>query len=155
SAYRTAPVLPNPRRDAEAVAKVLREIGFEADTAMDLDRDGMIKALHAFRDKADRADWALIYYAGHGIEIDRNNYLIPTDAKLAAARDEKSGAGPSDDRLPAVGGARVLRLVLLDACRNNPFKDRMHRTAAVTTRSLTDRGLAPAPEPGPGTLVVY
>jgi tetratricopeptide (TPR) repeat protein len=153
SSYRAAPFLPNPRRDAEAVANALRQTGFQnVDLAMDLDRDGMVKALRSFRDRADHADWALIYYAGHGIEIDHRNYLIPTDAKLGDDRDVKAETVSDEELLSTVGGAKLLRLVLLDACRNNPFKDQMHRT--VATRGL-DRGLAPPPESKPGTLIVY
>jgi tetratricopeptide (TPR) repeat protein len=154
SQYRSAAFLPNPRRDAQAVADALRQDGFQSvELAMDLDRDGMVKALRAFRDQADRADWALVYYAGHGIEIDRINYLIPTDAKLRDDRDVTTETISYEEMLSAAGGARVLRIVVLDACRANPFKDQMRRTA--TSRSGIDRGLAPPPESKPGTLVVY
>jgi tetratricopeptide (TPR) repeat protein len=152
SHYRAAPVLPNPLRDAAAVAEALREVGFEVDTATDLDRDAMVKALHAFRDKADKADWALVYFAGHGIEIERANYLIPTDAKLTDDRDVKTEAVSAGELLSTVGNARELQLVVLDACRSNPFKDQMRRSAV--TRAV-DRGLAPPPETRPGTLIVY
>jgi uncharacterized caspase-like protein len=112
----------------------------------------MVKALKAFRDQADQADWALIYFAGHGIEIERINYLIPTDARIIDDRDIKAETVSYEELLTTVGGARMLRIVVLDACRNNPFKDQMRRTAS---RSVTDRGLAPPPETNPGTLVVY
>jgi tetratricopeptide (TPR) repeat protein len=154
AAYRAAPALSNPRRDAEAVAEALKHAGFQTvELAVDLDRDGMVKALRAFRREADRADWALIYFAGHGIEIDRVNYLIPVDAQLADDRDVTAETVSYDDLVNTVGGARALRLIILDACRNNPFKDRMHR--AVASRSAADRGLAPPPEPEAGTLVAY
>jgi hypothetical protein len=154
SEYRSAPVLPNPRRDAGAVADALRQDGFQAvELATDLDRDGMMKALRAFRDRADNADWAVVYFAGHGIEIERVNYLIPVDARLRDDRDVKAETVSYEDLLTATGGARALRIIVLDACRNNPFKDRMRRT--VASRSATDRGLAAPPETEPGTLVVY
>jgi tetratricopeptide (TPR) repeat protein len=154
SAYRAVPALPNPRRDAETVAAALRETGFQrVELAMDLDRDGMVKALRAFREQADRADWALIYFAGHGIEINRINYLIPVDATLADDRDVKAQTVSYEELLEAVDGAAMLRLVVLDACRDNPFKGRMHRTDA--SRGGLSRGLAPPPEMAPGTLVVY
>jgi uncharacterized caspase-like protein len=111
-----------------------------------------VRALRSFRDKADQADWALIYFAGHGIEIDRVNYLIPTDARLADDRDVKTETVSYEEMLIAVGGAKALRLVLLDACRDNPFRDQMRRIAS--TRGVT-RGLAPPPESKPGTLVVF
>jgi uncharacterized caspase-like protein len=154
SAYRAAAFLPNPRRDAQAVADALRQSGFQAvELALDLDRDGMVKALRSFRDQADKADWALIYYAGHGIEIDRVNYLIPTDARLIDDRDVKIETISYEELLSTVNGAHALRIVVLDACRVNPFKDQMRRTMA--SRSAIDRGLAPPPESQPGTLVVY
>jgi uncharacterized caspase-like protein len=154
SQYRSVAFLPNPRRDASAVADALRQVGFETVAlTMDLDRDAMVKVLQSFRDKADQADWALIYFAGHGIEIDRVNYLVPTDARLLDDRDVKAETVSYEELLSTVNGARALRLVLLDACRVNPFKDKMRRT--VATRGATDRGLAPPPESKPGTLVVY
>jgi hypothetical protein len=154
SEYRSAPVLPNPRRDAGAVADALRLAGFQAvELATDLDRDGMMKALRAFRDRADKADWAVVYFAGHGIEIERVNYLIPVDARLRDDRDVKAETVSYEELLSAAGGARALRVIVLDACRNNPFKDRMRRT--IASRSATDRGLTAPPETEPGTLVVY
>jgi hypothetical protein len=155
SAYRSAAFLPNPRRDAQAVADALRQVGFQTvELAMDLDREAMVKALRAFRGQADHADWALIYFAGHGIEINRVNYLIPIDAKLVDDRDVNDETVSYESVLRAIGGARALRLLVLDACRVNPFKDRMRRSIAL--RSPTDRGLAPPPEDTePGTMVVY
>jgi tetratricopeptide (TPR) repeat protein len=154
SAYRAAPVLPNPRRDAEAIAEALRQAGFTTvDLALDLDRAGMVKALQAFRDEADRADWAMVYFAGHGIEIDRVNYLIPVDAQLHDDRDVEAETVSYRELLKTVDGARALRLVVLDACRNNPFKERMRRS--LTMRSTVDRGLAAPSQLEPGTLVVY
>jgi tetratricopeptide (TPR) repeat protein len=154
SEYRAVPALANPRRDAGAVADALRQDGFQTvELAIDLDHDAMLKALRAFRDQADRADWALVYFAGHGIEINRVNYLIPVDAKLLDDRDVKAETVSYEDVVTTVGGARALRLIVLDACRVNPFKEHMRR--AIATRSPTDRGLAPPPEPEPGMMVVY
>jgi tetratricopeptide (TPR) repeat protein len=153
SQYRSVPFLPNPRRDAAAVAEALRQVGFQVQLVMDLDRDGMVKALRSFRDQADQADWGLIYFAGHGIEIERVNYLVPTDARLLDDRDVKAETVSYEELLSTVTGARALRLILLDACRVNPFKDQMRRT--VASRGATDRGLARPPETQPGTLVVY
>jgi tetratricopeptide (TPR) repeat protein len=155
SAYQSAAYLPNPRRDAQAVADTLRQSGFQTvQLAVDLDRDAMIKALSSFRDRADNADWALIYFAGHGIEINGINYLIPVDAKLADERDVEAETVPYEDLLSTVERAKVLRLIILDACRINPFKERMRRNGAPS-RGGGVRGLAPPPESEPGTLVVY
>jgi tetratricopeptide (TPR) repeat protein len=154
SQYRSEAFLPNPRRDAKAVADALRQVGFQSvELKMNLDRDAMLKALRAFRDQADKADWALIYFAGHGIEINRVNYLIPIDAKLLDDRDVQTETVSYEELLPAAGGAKMLRLIVLDACRVNPFKDTMRRTMA--SRGANDRGLAAPPEAEPGTMIVY
>jgi tetratricopeptide (TPR) repeat protein len=145
--------LPNPRRDAKLVADALRQAGFDATELMDLGHDGMVQALRSFRDKADNADWALVYFAGHGIEINRANYLLPVDAKLVDSRDVELEAVSYEAMLNAIGGAKALRIIILDACRNNPFKAQMRQTAAL--RGNLDRGLAAPPETEPGTLVVY
>jgi tetratricopeptide (TPR) repeat protein len=148
-----APALPNPRRDASLVAGALRQAGFETVERTDLDIAGMVKALQEFRVKADSADWALVYFAGHGIEINRTNYLLPVDAKLADSRDVKHETVSYEDFAEAIGGAKALRIIILDACRDNPFKAQMRQTAAL--RGSLDRGLAAPPEAVPGTLVVY
>jgi tetratricopeptide (TPR) repeat protein len=145
--------LPNPRHDADLVAEALGQAGFETTEITDLDRAGMVKALQAFRAKADASDWALVYFAGHGIEVNRINYLLPIDAKLADSRDVKHETVSYEDFAEAIGGAKALRIIVLDACRNNPFKAHMHQTAAL--RSGLDRGLAAPPEAEPGTLIVY
>jgi uncharacterized caspase-like protein len=154
SKYRSVPALPNPQRDAKVVADALKQAGFDAvDLALDLDRDGMTKALQAFRAKADSADWALVYFAGHGIEMNGVNYLIPVDAKVADSRDVDDETISYEKLLKAAGGAHALRIIILDACRDNPFKKHMPQTAAL--RGSLGRGLAPAPEPVQGTLVAY
>jgi tetratricopeptide (TPR) repeat protein len=152
SAYSAVPALSNPRRDAELVSRVLRSTGFETVKLLsDLGRERFVEALQAFAREARQADWAVIYFAGHGIEIDGINYLIPIDARLETDRDVNFEAISLDQVLAAIEGAHKLRLVMLDACRNNPFIPRMRATTA--TRAVS-RGLAPT-EPATGTLVVY
>lgn len=152
STYSAVPALSNPRRDTELLAGVLRSTGFEAVKLLsDLGRERFVEALQTFAREARQADWAVIYFAGHGIEIDGINYLVPIDARLETDRDVKFEAISLDQVLAAVEGAGKLRLVMLDACRNNPFIPRMRATTA--TRAIS-RGLAPT-EPATGTLVVY
>jgi uncharacterized caspase-like protein len=105
-----------------------------------------------FAAEADGADWALVYFAGHGIEIGGTNYLIPVDAKLATDRDTDFEAIPLNQLMSAISGARSLKVVILDACRNNPFLSTM-RTAAGAIRAVS-RGLARV-EPAQGTVIVY
>jgi hypothetical protein len=151
-AYRSVARLPNPGRDAEAVASAFRRVGFRTVTRQaDLTREKMNDVLRAFAAETERADWAVIYYAGHGIEVGGNNYLVPVDARLAFDRDVPFEAVPLDHLMNAVGGAKKLRIVLLDACRDNPFVNQMQRTAQG--RSI-GRGLAQI-EPDAGTLVVF
>jgi hypothetical protein len=152
SAYTTAPFLPSAKRDADAVADVLRKVGFSTVTlALDLPKARFDLALRAFALDADQADWAMVYFAGHGIEVNGSNYLIPTDAALAADRDVEFEAVRLDSLLTAVEGGKGLRIVMLDACRENPFAANLRRR--TVTRSI-GRGLAMI-EPDPGTLVVY
>jgi tetratricopeptide (TPR) repeat protein len=152
SAYRSAPPLPNARRDADAIATALRGVGFQTVTLEgDLPKEKLSEALREFARLAEKADWALIYYGGHGIEMNGVNYLIPVDAKLETDRDVQFEALPLEQVMSAVEGARKLRIILLDACRENPFARQMRRT--VATRSI-GRGLA-AVEPEGGTLVAY
>jgi uncharacterized caspase-like protein len=133
------------------MATALRQVNFQTVTvANDLSRDKLIDALRVFARVAEIADWALIYFAGHGIEMGGVNYLIPTDAKLETDRDVNFEAVPLDQVLNAVEGAKQLRLVMLDACRENPFARHMRR---IASRAI-GRGLAQV-EPEAGTLVVY
>lgn len=104
---------------------------------------------HTFSDRAASADWAMIYFAGHGMEIAGTNYLIPVDARLRADRDVPDEAVSLNRVLDSLGLACKLRLVVLDACRDNPYSTGMTRSAGFSTT----RGLAP-PKPGPA-LVVY
>lgn len=152
SAYKSVPELPNPRRDATAVADTLRKVGFQSVTVVtDVTRDGLVAALRAFALESDKADWAMIYYAGHGIEIGGVNYMIPIDAKLVTDRDVQFEAVPLEQVMSTTEGAKKLRLVVLDACRDNPFANKIRRT--IASRSV-GRGLAQV-EPDVGTLVVF
>jgi uncharacterized caspase-like protein len=152
SQYRSVPVLANPVHDAAIVADSLRAVGFQDVRLLnDATHDSLVRALKSFADDADKADWAMIYYAGHGIEVGGTNYLVPVDAKLASDRDVEYEAIALDQIMSATEGARKLHLVILDACRDNPFVNQIKRT--VASRSI-GRGLAQI-EPDSGTLVVY
>jgi uncharacterized caspase-like protein len=153
SGYKFVPALPNPRRDAEAIASSLRRVGFSSVVVKyDLSREQSMETLKAFAAEADRADWAVVYFAGHGIEMGGMNYLVPVDAQLLVDRNVSFEALPLDQVLASVNGARKLRLVILDACRDNPFLKTMTRSLG-STRSV-GRGLATV-EPEGATLVAY
>ena len=150
-AYANVKALKNADLDARAVAASLRQLGFDVIEKHDLTLADLTKELKAFGDRAPGYDWAVVYYAGHGIEVGGINYLIPVDAELAAASHVDDEAMPLDRVLAKVEGAKKLRLVILDACRENPFAVKM--ASAGTTRSI-GRGLARI-EPEAGVLVAY
>ena len=152
SAYAGVGALSNPKNDAALVAATLGGEGFKVTLVQDANRIAMLKALRGFSDEADQADWALVYYAGHGIEVGGVNYLLPIDVELREDRDAQDEAISLNRVLDAVASAHKLRLVILDACRNNPFAATMKRS--IYTRAVVDRGLAPA-DPPAGILVVY
>jgi urea transport system substrate-binding protein len=152
SAYDNAPRLPNPARDAAAIGKAFRDVGFQKVTVeTDLTRDKLLGALNSFSSEADAADWAVVYFAGHGIEAGGDNYLVPVDAKLQTERVIGVETIALKQVMNLVAGARKLRIVLVDACRVNPFDTQMVRKTAL--RSVP-RGLARV-EPDENMMVVY
>ncbi|MCK1394571.1 SUMF1/EgtB/PvdO family nonheme iron enzyme [Bradyrhizobium sp. 1] len=153
SAYERVPQLPNPVNDATAMAEMFRKAGFEAVTLkLDLKAAEMRRALRDFVDAVRDADLAIIYYAGHGLEIDGSNYLVPVDAVLERDIDAYDEAIPLDRLLAVVEPAKRLRMVILDACRDNPFAKRLKRP--VASRSL-QRGLVMVEPNSPNTLVAF
>jgi uncharacterized caspase-like protein len=152
AAYKAVPALANPMRDAESVATTLRGVGFSTVVVSNnASRAEMIEALRRFENEAEKAEWAVIYYSGHGVEYNGVNYLVPVDAMLKIDRDLQDEAVPLDRVLSSVENARKLRLVILDACRDNPFVNQMRRS--IATRSV-GRGLGNV-EPDGGVLVAY
>jgi tetratricopeptide (TPR) repeat protein len=167
SAYKNVAALSNPQRDAETIAASLRAIGFESVTlANDVTHEKLIDSLRVFASEAENADWAMVYYAGHGIEVAGVNYLVPVDARLAVDRDIEYEAIPLSQVLKAINTAKKIKLVMLDACRNNPFAPRKTEAAqaiaasdstagaTITSRSINGRGLAEVKVKG-ATLVVF
>lgn len=151
-AYKNVHALANPPSDSRLIASVLRDVGFQTVISVnDLTRDKFFEALQAFATEAEKADWAVVYYAGHGFEIGGVNYLVPVDAKLAADSDAETQAVALEQVIAAVGAARRMRLVVLDACRDNPFAPAMRRTLSL---KLVDKGFSNI-EPGAGFMVVY
>src|SRR5205823_13630543 len=130
-AYKNVAKLANAANDAALVGGMFRKAGFDTvDVKLDLNVVDTRKALREFGGKARDADVAVIYYAGHGIELDGTNYLIPTDAALETDTDVLDETLSLDRVLVAVEPAKQLRLVILDACRDNPFSKTMKRTIA-------------------------
>ncbi len=140
SNYSAVGALANPQHDADAIAAALKSDGFDVTTTDNVTRADFIAAINGFADRVAASDWAVIYFAGHGLQIDGVNYLVPIDAKLSADRDVPDEAIALDRLVTAVSGARKLGLVIVDACRNNPFLVKMRFT--TTARAALTRGLA-------------
>ncbi|CDX25416.1 conserved exported hypothetical protein [Mesorhizobium sp. ORS 3324] len=142
SKYVYAPALPNPAGDARLMAEVLRKAGFNVIEGIDLDYAGMRDRLNRFAEASYDADTALIYYAGHGMQVNGKNYLIPVDAELTAPAHLKTRTIQIDELLSALPPDPAVGIVILDACRDNPLA----RTLAASlpkSRSATAPGLAP------------
>ena len=147
--YKYTEQLASPRADAEAVAAALRDIGFQiVRLEHDLTRTEFIQSLRAFAADASNADWAVFYFAGHGVGIDGLNYLIPIDAQLDVNRDVRLDAVSLDMVLAVVEDAKKLRLVLLDASRD------LRKFVRACVRCPSPRGLSRV-EPERGTLVGF
>ena len=129
---------------------MLSAAGFQVIDAQDVGIVAMRRAVRDFSDIARDADIALVYYAGHGIEVEGINYLIPTDARLQSDFDVEDETISLDRVMRTIDGARRLRLVILDACRDNPFSRTMRRT----TRAI-GRGLGRVDPATPDTLIAF
>lgn len=153
SDYRQAPRLFNPARDAEAMTALFRKSGFDVvQSRRDLGIADLRRAIREFSETSRDADISVVYYAGHGIEVDGVNYLVPADAKLASDFDVEDETISLERVLKALDPARRLKLVILDACRDNPFTRTMKRT--VASRAI-GRGLAKIEPTMSDTLVAY
>ncbi|MBR1121411.1 caspase family protein [Bradyrhizobium lablabi] len=153
SSYQNVVALANPANDAAAVTDMFKKAAFDVvETRRDLKNSEMRRALRDFTEKARDADIAVIYYAGHGLEVDGTNYLVPVDAVLERDTDAYDEAISLDRILQAIEPAKQLRLVILDACRDNPFAKTMKRM--VASRAL-GRGLAGVEPSRPNTLIAF
>jgi uncharacterized protein len=153
SKYVNEAPLSNPGNDAGEMAAALKRIRFdEVRTPVDGDQMAMQSALGQFAKLADGADLAIVYHSGHGIEVDGKNYLIPTSAKLADASDVEFETVPIELAIAAADRASQVKLIILDACRSNPFQARMMRQS---NKRSVGRGFAPIASVGKGMLIAY
>jgi WD40 repeat protein len=156
SGYAGLSKLPNPEVDARAIAQMLADNGFDVgEVRLDLGVAEFQRALIELNKKVQDADVAVVFYAGHGIEVSGTNWLVPVDAKLETDFAVRSEAVALGDVIDAIAPARMLRFVILDACRNDPFRPRMKRT--TMWRAAVDRGLTVIDENAlpRNTLVAY
>ncbi|MEA2740829.1 MAG: hypothetical protein QOH05_4136 [Acetobacteraceae bacterium] len=153
--YQNAPHLANPVNDARAIGESLRRLKFDVTELYDADFRDLNSGIRAFGIRAANADVAVVYYAGHGVQVERENYLIPADAKLERERDLLYEAMPLDRLLGEVSQASRIGIVLLDSCRNNPFIERVSRSMTIAGRAVaTTPGLARVDNVPRNTMVV-
>ena len=151
ASYAHAAALANPLNDANDIGAALGRLGFSVTRLENASQVQLRRGLQEFALAASASEVAVVFYAGHGIEVDQRNFLVPVDARLANDQDVEFEAVPLELVSRAVERASGLRLVILDACRDNPFLAKMQRAGA--TRSM-GRGLARV-EPSGETLVAY
>jgi len=154
SAYRNTVQLPNPRNDATDVARMLKGAGFEVVEGVDLDKRGMDDAFRRFADAAVGADAALFFYGGHGFQFQGANYLVPIDARLTGAADIGAQMARVDDILADLQRASGVRILMLDACRDNPLADQLLAQANPARAVTITRGLARIKQTA-GTVIAY
>jgi uncharacterized caspase-like protein len=153
SAYQNTQMLANPVNDAEDMAAALKAVGFNVIMERNLTKRGMESAIARFARLAEDADTTLVFYAGHGIQHRGQNYLMPVDAKLEDEFSLSFELNKIDDMMVGLDRARGVKILILDACRNNPLAERLSRSATSRDFSL-NRGLAKI-EPTRGMVIAY
>src|ERR1700719_2166166 len=144
ASYKAAGIsLPNPRNDAQDISAVLATLGFEVVTAIDTSKRDMDFALQRFARLATDADSALFFYAGHAMQFQGRNFLMPTDAELEDEISVRYQTVGLEEVRAALDRASGVKIMILDACRNNPLADRLQKTIVGASRSVSmTRGLA-------------
>lgn len=154
-AYENAPQLTNPRNDATAMSRMLNELGFTVISAFDANKRDMENSIREFLREAKSADLSLFFYSGHGIEVGGENFLLPIDTKLedeAALNFEVINSKVITD---AMGGDKQVGVILLDACRSNPFSRSLKRSLVASRAASVSDGLAPISASGGGLVVAF
>jgi tetratricopeptide (TPR) repeat protein len=158
-AYAHVKALPNPPNDAHAIAKNLRDLGFAVSEGIDLDREAMRKITRDFLLDAAHAQTAVLYFAGHGVQIDGRNFLVPVDVRLQPGINPIATMIDMDTILAALDDQVRTNILIFDACRNNPMAERV--ASAGPSRGIEAGGLAPPSAPvagttlGAGTLIAF
>ena len=150
--YANVAKLRNPLNDSSAMAELLRQAGFKVIEKSDLGVDAMRRTLREFSYDVRDADIAVVFYAGHGMEMNGVNYLIPVDATIASDVDVEDEAIALDRVIRTIQPARRLQLVILDACRDNPFVRSMTRTTVSRSVSSGHGDVGSLPS---DTLIAY
>ena len=151
SAYKSGAVLDNPANDAADIGAALDKIGFEVIVAQNVTRETFVKDVRAFSERAQGAEIAFLFYAGHGLQMNGDNYLLPVDAKIEGPGDVRFNTiSMADIQQEMEGGART-NIIVLDACRNNPFVVKVTKGE----RAVAAQGLGRVDAAGEGSLIVY
>jgi hypothetical protein len=153
--YINANVVPNAVNDARVMARALREIGFVVVDGFDLVRDNMERQIREFLRRSASARVALFFYAGHGLQVDGRNYLLPVNARLQTASDLGFETVGLDNILESLDGASRTNIIILDACRNNPFAQALSARSGVARSVTALSGLAGYSKLGTGTLIAF
>lgn len=153
AAYENADPLPNPVHDASDVAAALDAMGFEVHLGLDLARGDLASRLEAFAERLEVASTAVVYYAGHGLQVNGRNFILPVDARLADEADLPFELVPLDEVVQLLYAHRLTTVVFLDACRNNPLGEALAE-ALGERRDAVGAGLA-AIDVGYGSLLAY
>ncbi len=153
-AYAQAAPLANPANDARAVAAALTRLGFEVISGFDLSNADLRRTVRAFVDKLVGADVAMFFYAGHGLQVAGENYLIPVDAAIRIEADLDFNAVRMDLISRQLDREARVKIIMLDACRDNPFEKELARSMGRTRSALVKRGLAEINSAG-GTLIAF
>ena len=154
NAYVHAPALDNPMNDARAVAKLLRSIGFDVLEHYDVGKADAGDIMEAFAKKTASADVGLVYFAGHGIQVSGTTYLVPTDVSLDNNRDLRKLI-PADHFLEDAAQAGKLGVVILDACRDNPFIKRLSEAVGKSRSVVVGRGLSRIGDVPKNSMIAY
>jgi hypothetical protein len=154
-AYGDGMALPNPPNDAKAMAATLGTLGFDVVTVIDGTRSAMTEAMYQFATKAEGADAAMVFYAGHGMQVDNVNYLMPIDASLESRADLKHKFIKADTLIDDLASVKGMRMVVLDACRNNPLSRSIKVKLAAMTNRAVDQSAGLADMKAEGVLIAF
>ncbi len=156
ASYEHTTALRNPANDARDMAAKLKRLGFDVTTGIDLTEDKFAETLNTYFDKLKGAEAAVLFYAGHGLQFQNTNYLIPVDARLKNQFQVKGETISLSDIVAQMEAQSPVNLVFLDACRNNPLTDKLQRSLTSRGRNLTlDRGLARVKSSAKDTLIAF
>ena len=154
SSYTSVPRLPNPSNDASDMIARLKAMGFDVIPGLDLDRNGFLNALAQFGRAAEGAEVALFFYAGHGLQVNGQNYLVPTDAKVEYEAELDIALIPVPLVMQQLARGSRVNIVLLDACRDNPFAKELSRSLGTRSSSALGRGLSRV-QTASGTFIAF